>query len=118
MKGAVFHNGKEISEHNLSFCFPRGQQEITQTEPGARVRKLSCDFCVGFGASLTALFDVSPAFVLQDPCAIGAPFVCSVLSSPPPSLDLPCQMDFDCLYQEIKHCSLSLDAVFVVPGLE
>lgn len=79
MKGAVFHNGKEISEHNLSFCFPRGQQEITQTEPGARVRKLSCDFCVGFGASLAALFDVSPAFVLQDPCAIGAPFVCSVL---------------------------------------
>lgn len=38
--------------------------------------------------------------------------------SPPPSLDLPCQMDFDCLYQEIKRCSLSLDAVFVVPGLE
>lgn len=79
MKVAAFHLRKEISEHDLPFCFPHGQQEITQTEPGARVRKLSCNFRVGFGASLTVLFDISPAFVLQVPRAVGAPFVHSVL---------------------------------------
>lgn len=79
MKGAAFHLRKELSEHNLPFCFPCRQQEITQTEPGARLRKLLCDFRAVSGASLTVFFDVSPAFVLQDPPAVGAPFVPSVL---------------------------------------
>lgn len=38
-KGDAFNLGKEISEQNLPFWFPRGQWEITQSEPGAQVKK-------------------------------------------------------------------------------
>lgn len=79
MKWDTFHLDKEITEHNLPFCYPCRQQEITQIEPGTHVRMLSCDFCVGFGPPLTVLFDVSPAFVLRDPHTVEAPFVRSVL---------------------------------------
>jgi len=77
VKGAAFLLRKEIAEHKASFCFPCVQRNITQIEPEAHARNLSCDFQVVFGVSLVVLFDVSPA--LQDPRVVWASFVHSVL---------------------------------------
>lgn len=119
-EGAALHLGSETPEDSLPFCFPCGHHEITQPEPenakGALVGVL-CGFWSFPHSTQYSWIALTCFCSLGSSCCWGS--FCSLSScSPPPSLDLPCQMDFDCLQPEIKRCSLSLEAVFVVPGLE